>query len=133
MPEVVRPGNTVSILGRGIPGLPRKNAVFWDVTLLQEATFEGMYGLSNQGEKISELQILVPAGVSSSLILSTLMIWQHVPPKRQFLQEPHSILHSHRRENLRSYIFDSYRTSTRAVAPRQLPHSQGNGVYLAGA
>jgi hypothetical protein len=32
-----------------------------------------------------------------------------VPPKRRFLQEPQGvILHSHRRENLKSYITESY-------------------------
>jgi hypothetical protein len=49
-----------------------ENAVFWDVTRVR--------------------RLLVTAKVvPSSLILVTLMRRRYVPPKRRFLQEPHSV------------------------------------------
>jgi hypothetical protein len=63
------------------------------------------------------LQLLVTANVPSTMILVTLIWRRYVPRKRRFLQEPHgitsqknSILHSHRRENLKSYITLTYWT-----------------------
>jgi hypothetical protein len=57
------------------------------------------------------LQLLVSANVvPSSLIVVTLMIEAIIPPKRRCLQEPYGVIpedgihHSHRRENLKSYI-----------------------------
>jgi hypothetical protein len=94
-----------------------KNAVFWDVTpcgSCKNPRFGGTHRFHHHGEKNqhSELQLLVTANAVTSLLILFILImeairssetlvltratWHHIPED--------GILHSHRRENLKTYI-----------------------------
>jgi hypothetical protein len=101
-----------------------KNVVFWDVTpcgCCKNQLFRGTYRLNNQGEKNQRARKSVSSNyqpkhatanaVPSSLILFTLMIQAIRPSETSVLTRgtwhkipEDDILHSHRRENLKSYI-----------------------------
>jgi hypothetical protein len=76
-----------------------KNAVFWDVALCRSCVnrrFRGTYRLHVQGRKIRE------PGASVSRWLQTELPVAHRRSTRPRIPED-GILHSHRRENLKSY------------------------------
>jgi hypothetical protein len=70
-----------------------KNGVFWDVTLrgsCKNGRFGGTYRLHHHGDKMIE----APSSSETSVLTRA--------TRRNFPEE--GILHSHRRENLKSYI-----------------------------
>jgi hypothetical protein len=75
-----------------------KNAVFWDVTpcgCCKIQSFGLKYRLDHQGERISELETKLAVTNETSVLTRA---------TRRHVSED-GILHSHRRENLKSYIF----------------------------
>jgi hypothetical protein len=84
-----------------------KNAVFWDVAPRRSCVnrrFGGTYRLHLQGRKIRErgtsvgrwLHLKMEAMRSSETSVHTRSTWRHIPED--------GILHSHCRENLKSYM-----------------------------
>jgi hypothetical protein len=92
-----------------------KNVVFWDVTPCGgclNRRFGGAWRLHHQGDKNREAKKNVsPANVLSSSILVTLMMEAQNSSETSVLTRTtrrniteDDILHSHRRENLKSYM-----------------------------
>jgi hypothetical protein len=119
--RVANPNACVNLLLKSHEGGARvKNAVFWDVTpcgCRKNRRFGGTYRLHHQGRRNQHGRNTVSSSgtvVPNSLILSTLTmeailssetlvltraIPRHIPEG--------GILHSHRRENIKSYILSS--------------------------
>jgi hypothetical protein len=79
------------------PVLVMKNAVFWDVapyTSCVNRCFKGMHGLHLQGRKNPRARIQLEQVAAATV---------HTRSTRRHIPED-GILHSHRRENLKSYL-----------------------------